>query len=71
MICSPKTRQNPSTVVLEHELVTTENILRDAIAFVTKVSGSSDDVYIRNFITSLKTKTTNYEVADHTLVTLK
>ena len=71
MICSPKTRQNPSTVVLEHELVTTENILRNALTTVTKLNGSSDDVYIRNCIMSLKTKTKNYEVANHALVTRK
>ena len=35
------------------------------------MNGCSDDVYILNFITSLKTKTKNYEVANHALVTRK
>ena len=71
MISSPEARQALSTTVLEHELVMTENVLRDALAYATKVNGSSDDVYIRNSITCLKTKANNYEVANHALVTRK
>ena len=71
MIRLPETRPTPFTVVLERELDSTENILRDSLADVTKVNGSSDDVYVRNCITSLKTKTKNYEIANHALVTRK
>ena len=71
MIHSPEIRPTPSTMVSERKLDSTVNILRDALANVTKVNGSSDDVYVRNCITSLKTKTKNYEVANHALVTRK
>ena len=72
MIQSAETRPNPSTVMLEHVVVTTENILRNALAYVTKVNGSSNDVYIRICITSLSTETKNYEeVANHAVVTRK
>ena len=71
MIRSPETRPTPSTVVLERKLNSTENILRDSLANVTKMNGSSDEVYIRNCITSFKTKTKSYEVANHALVTRK
>ena len=37
MFRSSETRLTPSTVVLERELDSTENILRDALAKVTKV----------------------------------
>ena len=47
----------------------TEGILRDTLANVTKVSISTDDIHIHGFIASLKTKTKNYEVANHVLVT--
>ena len=53
---------------MERELDSTEVTLRDALANVTNISGSSDDVHIRDFITSLKTKTKNYEVANHALI---
>ena len=35
------------------------------------MNGSSDDVYIRNYITSLKSKIEKYEVVNHALVTRK
>ena len=69
MIRLPETRQSPSTILLEREVDSTEGILRNTLANVTKVSGFSDEVYIRNFIASLKTKTKDYEVANHALVT--
>ena len=68
MIRSPETRQSPSTILLESELDSTEAALRDALANVTKISNSSDDVHIRGFITSLKTKTKTYETANHALI---
>ena len=71
IIRSPEYRQSPSTVLLEHEVDSTEVILRDFFANVTRVSGSSDDVHIRSFIASLKTKTKNYEVANRALVACK
>ena len=69
MILSPETRQSPSTVLLEHELDSTEGILHDSLANATRVSGSSDYANIRRFIAYLKTKNKNYEVANHALVT--
>ena len=61
-------------MVLERELDLTENILRDLLANVAKMNGSSNYVYIRNCITSftsLKTKTKKYEVANQALVPRK
>ena len=69
MIYSPETRQSPSNILLEHEVDSTEGIPRDTLANVTKFSGSSDEVRIRRCISSLKTKTKNYEAANHALVT--
>ena len=68
MIRLPESRQSPSTILLEREVDSTESILRDSLAIVTSVIGSSDDVHTRKFITSLKIKTKNYEVANHALV---
>ena len=47
MIRSPEKRPTPSTMVLERKLDTMENMLRDALANVTKVNGSSNDVLFR------------------------
>ena len=58
-------------MVLERELVSMENILRNSLANVSKVKSSSHYIYIRNYITSLKTKTKNNKVANHALVTRK
>ena len=68
MIRSPETRQSPSTILLERELDSTEVTLHDALANVTKISNSSDDVHIRGFNTSLKTKKKNYEAPNHALI---
>ena len=68
MFRTPETRPTLSTMVLGHELVRTENILLNALATVTKVNSSSNDIYICNCITPLKIKTKIYEVANHALV---
>ena len=69
MVRSPKSRQSPSTVLLECEVDSTKGTLRDFLANITSAIGFTDDVHIRSFITSLKTKTKNYEVVSHALVT--
>ena len=71
MIRTPDTRPVPSTMILERELDAAESSLLDALAAVTKVHTSSDDIHIRDYIRTLKNKSEKYATANHDLASRK
>ena len=71
MIRSPDSRLVPSTLILERELDAAESSLRDSLAAVTKVNASSDDIHIREYIGTLKSKSEKYAAVNHALASRK